>query len=60
MRGLTYQRAIIALERYGYEPLVTKLGRKLLDAIIRGGYVFTQQFDPFTGNLPAWAWCRMR
>ena len=24
--GLTYQRAIIALERYGYEPLVTKLG----------------------------------
>ena len=48
--GLTYQRAIIALERYGYEPLVTKLGRKLLDAIIRGGYVFTQQFDPFTGE----------
>lgn len=48
--GLTYQRAIIALERYGYEPLVTKLGRKLLDATIRGGYVFTQQFDPFTGE----------
>ena len=48
--GLTYQRAIIALESYGYEPIVTKLGRKLLDAIIRGGYVFTQQFDPFTGE----------
>lgn len=47
--GLTYQRAILALERYGYEPLVTALGHKLLEAIIRGGYVFTQQFDPFTG-----------
>lgn len=48
--GLTYQRAIIALERYGYEPIVTRLGKKLLSAIIRGGYVFTQQFDPFTGE----------
>ena len=48
--GLTYQRAILALERYGYEPLVTALGRKLLDALIRGGNVFTQQFDPFTGT----------
>lgn len=38
------------MERYGYEPIVTKLGRKLLDALIRGGYVFTQQFDPFTGE----------
>lgn len=47
--GLTYQRAILALERYGYEPLVTALGHKLMDAVIRGGYVFTQQFDPFTG-----------
>lgn len=48
--GLTYQRAILALERYGYEPLVTELGRKLMEAVIRGGYVFTQQFDPFTGE----------
>ena len=47
--GLTYQRAILALERYGYEPLVTALGHKLIDALIEGGYVFTQQFDPFTG-----------
>lgn len=47
--GLTYQRAILALERYGYEPLVTALGHKLMDAVIRGRYVFTQQFDPFTG-----------
>ena len=48
--GLTFQRAIIALERYGYEPVVTKLGKKLLNAIIEGGFVFTQQFDPFTGE----------
>lgn len=48
--GLTYQRAILALERYGYEPLVTALGKKLMQAVIRGGYMFTQQFDPFTGE----------
>ena len=48
--GLTYQRAILALERYGYEKLVTVLGRKLMQAVIDGGYVFTQQFDPFTGK----------
>ena len=48
--GLTYQRAILALERYGYEKLVTRLGRKLMQAVIDGGYVFTQQFDPFTGK----------
>jgi hypothetical protein len=48
--GLTYQRAIIALERYGYEKIVTMLGKKLLQAVISGGYVFTQQFDPFTGE----------
>ena len=47
--GLTYQRAIRALERYGYEPLVTQLGHRLMQAVIDGGYVFTQQFDPFTG-----------
>ena len=47
--GLTYQRAIRALERYGYEPLVTRLGHRLMQAVIDGGYVFTQQFDPFTG-----------
>ena len=47
--GLTYQRAILALERYGYEKLVTRLGRKLLDTVIKGGLLFVQQFDPFTG-----------
>lgn len=49
-QGLTYQRAILALERYGFEPLVMALGRKLMNAVIRGGYVFTQQLDPFTGE----------
>lgn len=48
--GLTYQRAILALERYGYEVLVTELGHRLMKAVINGGYVFTQQFDPFTGE----------
>lgn len=48
--GLTYQRAILALERYGYHKLVTVLGKKLMQAVIDGGYVFTQQFDPFTGK----------
>ncbi len=47
--GLTWQRAILALERYGYEKLVPVLGRKIMQAVIDGGYVFTQQFDPFTG-----------
>ena len=47
--GLTYQRAILALERYGYEKLVTQLGKKLFRAVIDGGLIFVQQFDPFTG-----------
>ena len=47
--GLTWQRAICALERYGWAPLVTRLGRRLFRAIIGGGYRFTQQFDPWTG-----------
>ena len=48
--GLTYQRAILALERYGYHSLVTVLGRKLIDAVDRNGCRFTQQYDPFTGK----------
>ncbi|MBR3019454.1 MAG: hypothetical protein IKH57_20645 [Clostridia bacterium] len=47
--GLTYQRAILALERYGYNKIVTALGKKLMRAVIEGGYVFAQQYDPFTG-----------
>ena len=48
--GLTYQRAILALERYGYESLVTELGRKLTGTVYRNGCRFTQQYDPFTGK----------
>ena len=47
--GLTYQRALDALENYGYLHLIPYYGRKLMNAVIEGGYVFTQQFDPFTG-----------
>ena len=50
--GLTYQRAIRALENYGRYALVTALGTRLLDAIERGGNRFTQQFDPLTA-LPS-------
>ena len=48
--GLTWQRAILALERYGYHRVVTALGEKLIDAIDRCGCRFTQQYDPFTGE----------
>ena len=48
--GLTYQRAILALERYGYSRIVTRLGEKLISAVDRCGLRFTQQFDPFTGR----------
>ena len=46
--GLTYQRAILALERYGYHKLVPVLGRKLFNILLKGGLLFVQQFDPFT------------
>lgn len=48
--GLTYQRAISALENYGYDKLVTLLGKRLLRAISESGDRFTQQYDPFTGR----------
>ena len=48
--GLTYQRAIRALENYGHYSLVTRLGEKLIAAVEAGGNRFTQQFDPFTGR----------
>jgi hypothetical protein len=47
--GLTYQRAIRALENYGHFVEVTLLGRKLIEAVGRE-FRFTQQFDPFTGT----------
>jgi len=47
--GLTYQRAIKALENYGHYAEVTLLGNRLLKTIEQSRK-FTQQFDPFTGS----------
>ncbi len=47
--GLTYQRAISALENYGHVAEVTLIGKKLLDAITFTKKI-TQQFDPFTAE----------
>lgn len=49
-QGLTYQRAIQALERYGHFAEVTLLGDKLLPVLIRNGCKFPQQLDPMTGE----------
>ncbi len=46
-QGLTYQRSIIALEKYGYLAELTVLGKKLTEAIGED-CVFSQQFDTFT------------
>ena len=48
-QGLTYQRAIHALERYGHHAEVALLGRALLPILIRNG-TFSQQLDPETGK----------
>jgi len=48
-QGLTYQRAIDALENYGRYAEVTRLGRKLLPVLIRNDCKFTQQLDPHAG-----------
>jgi hypothetical protein len=47
--GLTYQRAIRALENYGHYAEVSLIGSKLLQLVGRTG-VFVQQYDPFTGK----------
>lgn len=47
VQALTYQRAIRALENYGYDGLIPILGRKLWEAIGED-CVFVQQYDPFT------------
>jgi hypothetical protein len=49
-QGLTYQRAIQALENYGHYAEVALVGKKLLEATQRS-LRFTQQFDPFTGKV---------
>jgi len=48
-QGLTYQRAIDALENYGRYAEVTRLGRILLPVLIGNNNRFTQQLDPHTG-----------
>jgi hypothetical protein len=48
-QGLSYQRAIGALENYGRHAEVIRLGRKLLPVLIRNDCRFTQQLDPMTG-----------
>ncbi len=48
--GLTYQRAILALERYGRADIAAQLGKRFLQALADGGYVYPQQFDPLTGK----------
>ncbi len=45
--ALTYQRAIRAMENYGYDRLLPILGNKLFDAIGES-CIFVQQYDPFT------------
>lgn len=45
--ALTYQRAIRALENYGYDWLQPILGNKLFQAIGEE-CIFVQQYDPFT------------
>jgi hypothetical protein len=46
-QGLTYQRAIRALENYGHYAEVTLIGKKLIEAVQNSGR-FTQQFDAFS------------
>ena len=48
-QGLTYQRAIRALENYGYYHIVTQLGYTLF-AALQDECIFPQQFDPITGQ----------
>ena len=48
--GLTWQRAIHALENYGYDDLVARLGRRFLRGLEEAGLIFCQQYDPFTGR----------
>ena len=47
-QGLTFQRAIRALENYGHYAELTMIGNKLLSAVGKD-LLFTQQFDPHTG-----------
>lgn len=46
-QGLTFQRAIRALENYGHFAEVTLVGSRLISAL-KQNVKFTQQYDPFT------------
>lgn len=46
-QGLTYQRSIIALDKYGYDAELTHLYKKLKEAIGED-CAFSQQYDTFT------------
>jgi hypothetical protein len=48
--GLIYQRAIRALENYGYFSEITTFGEKLINCVGNRN-TFPQQFDPFTGEF---------
>ena len=49
-QGLTYQRAIGALENYGHFAEVSLLGQKLIPVLISNDCKFSQQLDPQTGK----------
>lgn len=46
-QGLTFQRAIRALENYGHYAEVTLIGNRLINTL-KQNQRFTQQYDPFT------------
>jgi hypothetical protein len=48
-QGLTFQRAIRALENYGHYAELTLIGHAFLRVVGRSGR-FRQQYDPFTGQ----------
>jgi len=52
-QGLTYQRAIQALENYSHYAEVSLLGEKFLKTITRSGGKFAQQYDTLTGEADA-------
>lgn len=48
-QGLTYQRAIRALENYGHYAEVSLIGDKFFKVLLLNGGTFFSQFDPVTG-----------
>lgn len=46
-QALTYQRAVRALENYGFDALIPVLGQKLFEAVGED-CIFVQQYDPWS------------